>query len=644
MPDTGRRRAGLLATLLVFAIYGGLAFFVDPVEARRTAVNPAAVPGFQGDEATYYMMGRSLALDGDLEYRREDLERTRREFVPGPNGVFLKRGVDVTGVRLISRPPFIEFPGVRDRDQSRLYYGKSFIYPLVAAPAVKIFGTRGFYVTNALLLALAFLCSYLFLSARSGITVSLLLSGAFVFATVVPVYFAWIAPELFNFSLGLCAYFCWLYKEVSPAASSRLTRWLRGPASDLVAAIIIGALTFSKVSNALLVGPVVIWLAWKRQWRQAIGVGLAWAVAAVALFGANVAITGEWNYQGGDSRFGGDRQTCYEDGDHTFPFSGEGIGLEACEDRGRTQIQQDVLFDRQVMWSNLRANLAYFVVGRNSGVAAYFFPAVLSMALMLLVRRGRQRWQWLVLGSVVAQALLFIISQPYTYFGSGGSVGNRYFMGAYGMAIFLFPPVRSIAIAVLPWIVGGLFMAPLVLSPFDTSIRPGDHAKKGPLRVLPVELTNVNDLPINTEGSIIKYWYGEDGIHPGFQIYRLDDNSYLQEADRLSFWTRGNSRAQMLIKADRPFERMQFRLSADRQPTTVALRVNGRRALVALEASQTLLVQLALGPGFPYKKDRTEPAYVWVLTIDTGAGFTPADTGSHDTRYLGARVLPLIVK
>lgn len=639
-----RRRVGIVATLLVLGLYGGLALFVDPVDARRTPANPAAVPGFMGDEATYYMMGTSLALDGDLEYRREDLERTRREFLPGPNGVFLKRGVDVTGVRLIGAPPFIEFPGVRDPDASRLYFGKSFIYPLVAAPAVRMLGTRGFYVTNACLLALAFFCGYLFLSARSGAGASLLLSSAFLFATVVPVYYAWIAPELFNFSLGVIAYFCWLYKQVSPVESSRRTHWLRTSVSDVIAAAIIGALTFSKVSNALLVGPLVAWLAWKRQWKQAVGVAAAWALVTAALFGANVAITGEWNYQGGDARFGGDRQTCYEDRDHRFPFSGEGIGLEACEDRGRTDVQKDVLFDREVMWSNLKANVVYFVVGRNSGALPYFFPVVLGAALMLLVRRDRRGWQWLVLASIVAQALLFIISQPYTYFGSGGSVGNRYFMGGYGMAVFLFPPVQSLVPGVLAWIVGAVFTAPLVLSPFDTSIRPGDHAKHGPLRVWPVELTNVNDLPINTEGAIIKYWYGDDGTHPGFQIYRLDDNSYLQEADKLSFWTRGESRAQMLIKTDRPFERMQFRLSSDRQATTVSLSVNGHRAAVALEPGQPRIVQLALGPGFPYKKDRAEPAYVWVLTIDTGAGFTPSDTGSHDTRFLGVRVLPLIIK
>jgi hypothetical protein len=639
-----RRRAGFIAALVVFGVYGGLALFTDPVEARRTPSNPTATPGFQGDEATYYMMGRSLAEDGDLEYRREDLVRARQEFPLGPSGIFLKRGVDVTGVDVIARPPFIEFPGTRDSDASRLYYGKSFVYPLVAAPAVTMFGTRGFYVTNAALLTLAFLCSYLFLSARAGIATSLLLSAGLVFASVVPVYYAWIAPELFNCAVGLFAYFCWLYKEVSPTASSRWSGWLRRPVSDYVAAVVIGALTFSKVSNALLIGPVVCWLAWKGEWRRSIGVGASWAAVTMLFFGANIGITGEWNYQGGDGRFGGDRQTCFEDRDHQYPFSQDGIGLEACEDRGRTAVQQEILFDRQVMWSNLRANLVYFLLGRNSGAVPYFFPAVFAAALMLANGRQRQGWQWLVLASVIAQALLFIISQPYTYFGSGGSVGNRYFMGAYGMALFLFPPVRSMALSLVPLLVGGAFVAPLVLSPFDTSVRPAHHAKQGPLRMFPVELTNVNDLPINTERPTHVYNYGDDKVHPGFQIYRLDDNSYLQEADRLSFWTRGQARGEMLFKTVSPVERFQLQVKAGPLPATVRVQAGQRHLTFSLEPDQQVLVQLVPGPGFPYKKDRPEPAYVWPVSIETDTGFRPSDTGSHDTRFLGVRVLPLIVK
>ena len=49
-------------------------------------MNVPATGGFKGDEATYYMMGHSLAADGDLAYRHEDLERTWKEYPSGPAG------------------------------------------------------------------------------------------------------------------------------------------------------------------------------------------------------------------------------------------------------------------------------------------------------------------------------------------------------------------------------------------------------------------------------------------------------------------------------------------------------------------------------------------------------------------------------
>ena len=67
------------------------------------------------------------------------------------------------------------------------------------------------------------------------------------------------------------------------------------------------------------------------------------------------------------------------------------------------------------------------------------------MLAFLAGARRRPLWQWLVLGPAVAQILLFVISLPYTWFGGGGSVGNRYFMGVYGIFLFLLPPIASIA-------------------------------------------------------------------------------------------------------------------------------------------------------------------------------------------------------
>src|SRR5206468_9526267 len=121
----------------------------------------------------------------------------------------------------------------------------------------------------------------------------------FVVASVVPVYFVWITPEFFNFSLGLLAYFCWLYKEVAPRDTPVMgARWLLTPTGDIAAAALLGIATFSKVTNALLFLPILAWLAWRRRWGTFLVTGAVFGLCAGGLFLANMAITGEWNYQG----------------------------------------------------------------------------------------------------------------------------------------------------------------------------------------------------------------------------------------------------------------------------------------------------------------------------------------------------------
>jgi hypothetical protein len=625
------RRAGLLLIAAVLGLYGGLALTVD---------FPRAAIGIQSDEATYYMMGYSLAKDGDLEYRREDLVRVWREFTGGPAGLFLKQGRDIIEGGMMLRPPFVWTRTQPDPDRSRYYYGKSFAYPLAAAPFVRLFGTNGFLVFHALLLALVVWCSYVFLHARMSSAMSVALAGGFVMASVVPVYFVWITPELFNFSLGLLAYFCWLYKEVeTPERALPGLRWLFRPSSDVAAAILLGIATFSKVPNALLFAPILAWLAWKRRWGTLLVSGVIFGLCAGGLFLTNVAISGEWNYQGGYRRtFGAE-----------FPFQTPTSSFEVGLLMGRDESLTEIMFDRRVFWTNLAHNIRYFVVGRYAGLVAYFFPAVFALVAFLAAPRRRPVWQYLVLAAGIGQIVFFIITQPYSWLGGGGSVGNRYFMGVYGIFLFLIPPLSRPWLAIIPWLVGGLFTAPLVLNPFVASFRPGEYARTGPLRWLPVELTMVTDLPINTDRSRMQ-WFGDnppDHKDPGFQIYFLDANAYDREEDK-SFWVKGESRAEFLVKAqflegiDRPMRRLVITLTAGPLDTQVDVSVGGRRQGIALPAGTSQQVSFNLDRGFWYQARAT----VWVVSVSSSTGFAPIfyDVESTDTRFLGVRVKPTLVE
>jgi hypothetical protein len=379
--------------------------------------------------------------------------------------------------------------------------------------------------------------------------------------------------------------------------------------------------------------PIVAWHLWRRRWRRAIEASIAFGVVAAGLFAINMAISGEWNYQGGE-----DRRTFY----YEFPLQTPKSGLDVGAPKERNEALTEIIFNRSVFWTNLTHNLRYLFVGRYAGIVPYFFPAAFALVAFLVAPRRRPVWQWLVLFGALAQPLFFIVITPYTWLGGGGSVGNRYFMGAYGAFLFLLPPISSVAVSAVPWILGGLFVAPLVLNPFVTSFYPGSYAAHGLFRLLPVELTLVYDWPINTDTSRVRVWYGDNEGHrdPGFQVYFFDANAYGREEDK-SFWVKGGSRAEFLIKTDRPMKRLVLTVTAG-VPNDVVVNVAGRTQRLSLAAGASQQLFFALGDGFPYQGQWP----VWTASVSSSAGFVPAldEPPSTDTRYLGVRVKPVLVE
>jgi hypothetical protein len=214
-------------------------------------------------------------------------------------------------------------------------------------------------------------------------------------------------------------------------------------------------------------------------------------------------------------------------------------------------------------------------------------------------------------------------------------------MGAYGAFLFLLPPIARRSTTLAMWAAGALFTAPLVLNPFVTSFRPGDHAKSGPFRRLPVELTLVYDWPINNQPDRVRVWFGDNpkGSSPGFQMYFFDDNAFV-EGDG-TFWAKGESRAEFIVKTDRPMKRMLMTLTAGPEPVRVAARLGGRRQHLTLGAGESQQVAFSLGEGFSYQG--VWP--VWSGSISASSGFVPLFHGdSKDNRLLGVRVKPVLVE
>jgi hypothetical protein len=620
--------------------------------------------GFFSDGATYYSLAHSLAADGDFAFRREDLQRVWREFSTGPEGIFLKRGRDVHGIALSSAPPFFEITGAQDPDATRLFYGKSFVFPLFAAPFVWLFGTNGFLVLHAVLMTACFACAYAFLVARGSPLPSLVFAAAFLFVSIAPVYMAWLTPDFFNLAMVLIAYFCWTYKEAVGTeavgwGAFRRT-WLLGLRSDLAAAVFLGIATFSKPTHVLLMGPLLALFVWRRQWLHGFIVGTVFAIVTAGFFASNVAISGEWNYQGGE-----ERATFYSlDPDLAgprlggFPFQSDQHTFDATGTARETnRLLVEVVATSDAFGEVFRRNLGYFFFGRHTGFVPYFFPGAVAIVLLLLAPRQRPVWQWLTLAGGLGSAVFLMLYMPFTYSGGGGPVGNRYFLGVYPLFLFITPPLTLSFAPLLSLAVGAMFTAQLVFNPFYVSVRSFEHTKRGLYRLLPVELTLLNDLPINLSRSRSKVPLGGT---PPLSAYFLDDNAYGIESVALpdgtvandAFWVRGESRAELMLRApaegppDKPvvrslrMSRLEVQLETGAVPNRVTISGGTREQTVEIPAHDRRSVTIEMPQGLPYKAYPELPMnYVYSLAITSETGFIPMfDEGGRDARLLGVFV------
>ncbi len=208
------------------------------------------------------------------------------------------------------------------------------------------------------------------------------------------------------------------------------------------------------------------------------------------LFAGNAAITGEFNYQGGD------RKTFYSF--TGFPFANDRETFENIGPSGRREavLLGDVLVNRHTL-TVFRHNLVYFVVGRFSGLGAVLLSRRREPAAVSRRRRGASRGNGSSGRRSSVAALVLLLLTPFTYSGGGGPVGNRYFLSFYPLFLFLTPALaRPRTVRSSRSRSARCSRRRLSCNPFYSSFNPGEHAKSGPLRWLPIELTLLNDLPM----------------------------------------------------------------------------------------------------------------------------------------------------
>jgi hypothetical protein len=625
------------------------------VLARSVDV-PRTGYGVKSDEATYVAMALSVAYDGDLTFEKTDLDRFAGLYHSGPNGIFLKRGkqlrVDFSGTF-----PFVGLVKSDDTNPNRLYYGKAFIYPLLAAPLVRLYGLNGMLMFNVLLLAVAVVCAYAFLAAESPSATAALFTSAFFGAAALPVYGVFLMPDVFNLAVVLLAYFLWLYKEVHSerhevrlkadptyqptpvvvsGGGSGFSRTLLHVASsvasglsrtvstarwtDFAAAALLGLATYSKpLPVAMLVAPLVALAWWRRQWIRGFAIGTVAVAAAASLFALNAAVTGEFNYQAGD------RKTFVE----RFPFDRAGatwqsFSHDVVDDPG--QAAQAVLINPQLP-GRFGRNIEYFLVGRHFGFIPYYFPGFVAVVAWLWSRRRRDDWRIVTFAGFVLAAIVLLLVLPFTWSGGGGPPGNRYALSAYPLLLFLMPPMVSMAPGLVTWLIGALFTARMLVNPFAAAKFTWEIYERGMPRRLPVELPMSQDLPValaQPMRSPIPY------SDPGLRLSFLDQNAWPPEPPGM--WISGAGRAEIIFRAERPVRHLLVEAESPIR-TTVTISLGGDDVSVIVEPKKVTTFVVPAGSPVPGRYGDS----VYLMTTHSSDGFVPHRMeGSPDYRNLGA--------
>jgi hypothetical protein len=255
-------------------------------------------------------------------------------------------------------------------------------------------------------------------------------------------------------------------------------------------------------------------------------------------------------------------------------------------------------------------NVIYYFFGRFTGLAWYFFPALLFLYLFFRGRRGAGREQWLLFAALTLEILIYIVFMPTNYGGGGGSLANRYFLNIFPLFFFLPPIVPQTKHLALAWTFAAVFIAQILLTPFQSSANPAAHAKRFPIKALPLELTLYNEFPTNTNPDGFRVSFGA-GPNKGV-AYFLDDNFH-KRAQAGGTWTRGDRTLEMVLKTQFPVSAIVFHLTNNpRRDNRITVRVDGRKRTLVLQSRESGTLEFPVKTGFKIESN-------WLHRVRIGA-------------------------
>lgn len=545
-----------------------------------TLEKPGWPPSLKADEPAYAMMAESLAFDGDLELTREDVGRVFDEFPYGPVSNLIVMTTD--GWRTV-------------------HYGKPYVYSLFAAPFAALFGANGLLLFNMALTLLMVWMGGAWLARFNPEGRAYLFSAGFFFLSAGFGYVFWLQPEVFNMASVMACLFLGFHLVADS-----------GGRRALVLAALSGAALAPAVYNkpmlAALGVPVLWLLASRKRWGR-VAAWLAGAALATGLVaGVAVSLTGEPTPYLGVTRQG--VTLCHPDEMPIQPEPPSEIGRPDPE-RPTGGAWSWIFRIPDTSLRELSESLTYFLIGRHTGLFLYF-PFTL-LCLVLFGLHGRRRGTgWVLLGCLAAVALFFVLFIPYNWQGGGGFLGNRYYVNAVPGFLFLVTRIRPRSLVPLGWALGGLFLAPLLFSPFArTGAEPTlqSHVRNFPYPWFPLELS-LREVP-----GYHRLWIGDRRF-----IGRKD--VVLPRGERL--WVRGASEVEILVLGPEALERAVFEVGNVAPDQRIVLELGQDRQVLEYgdvpAEGEVRWVELVPGGPDRVRRHRDTTIYVYRLTVEPETG------------------------
>jgi hypothetical protein len=569
---------------------------------------------FKADEPAYFLMALSLARDGDLQLTVEDQRRAVDAFphLQAQNTVLMT-----------------------DDGWRTIYFGKPYLYSLFAAPLTDWLGSDGMMTFNMLLLVamIAMGTSYLSRFNHEGLS-ALFASGFFIVSSLFS-YVFWLHPEVFMAtSVCACLYFGFHEPRQQPAGSGlwwRFKSFWRRPAVRLVlSAATLAAGVYHKPMLAVLGLPVLWSLARQRQWKE-VGVWMLAAVVASSVFAGFAYVeTGHPSAYLGVQRAG----FRIDDPEH-LPIQPQPI-----VEKTRTTNSWEWLW-RLPQFKPLKTldAIQSFLWGRHVGLIPYMPFAVLAI-LLFVINGIRDGTRWLLLASLGALGLFFMIWIPFNWHGGGGFVGNRYFVAAYPAFLFLVTRVRPASALLAAYAFGGALLGVLVFQPLGSPVRHPtlqSHVRGRLWHLFPLEKGLQPQIPGYVGRNVEGAWFRA----------RRD----VVELRGTEIWTYGASKTELWMVSEKPIvEPAVFEVRSLAADNEITLSIGDQRASAVFPSDQgpTPDVQLVeIQPVDPELfrpvyiiEDDDPPRYLYTLWVDSRTGRVPRDARGRPTEsfYLGAGI------